>query len=113
MRRVGGDKYRRTAMMRLWVVNGIVKYVGYIDNGRKSWLVVTSDELQNGKFLKPTKLQKRMSWDNRYWKGLAMPTEYYLETMVLSDRSQSLNDFVELALEHSLQRLKKSRQNLT
>ncbi|NER26670.1 MAG: hypothetical protein F6J89_03320 [Symploca sp. SIO1C4] len=105
-------------MMGLWIVDGIVQYVGFIKNGRKSWLIVTNDELQNGKFSRPTKLPKRRGsqwnseywkWNSDYWKGLAMPTQFYLKTMALSDHSHSLSAFVELALEHSLQKLKKNR----
>jgi Endonuclease NucS len=111
MRGTRGDNYRRTSMMRIWVVDGIVKYIGYIENGRKSWLIVTSDELKDAKFTQPTKLNKWMKYgDNRYWKGLAMPTQFYLQVMTLTDRSNTLNAFVELALQHSLQRIKKSRQ---
>jgi hypothetical protein len=111
MRGARGENYRRTSMMRLWVVDGIVKYVGYIENGRKSWLIVTSDELKNEKFTQPTKLNKWMKYgDSRYWKGLAMPTQFYLQAMTLTDCSDTLNAFVELALQHSLQRIKKSRK---
>lgn len=110
MRGVRGDNYKRTAMMRLWLIDGIVKYIGYIENGRKSWLIVTNDELKNGKFTLPTKLKKQKWGGNlRYWKGLAMPTEFYLETMGISNNSLCLSTFVELALKHSLQRQKKSR----
>ncbi len=106
--------YKRTAMMRLWIVDGIVKHIGYVENGNKGWLVVTNDELQSGTFSKPVKLKK---WMNQYrhssasyWKGLAMPTQFYLKTMGFTIDSHSLNTFVELALEHSLQRLNKDRQ---
>ena len=102
------DSYKRTAMMRLWIVDGTVQYVAYIENQRKSWLVVTDEEIQTGKFTKPVKLQRKA--DSAYWKGLAMPTDVYLNLMELTARSHSLNAFVELALEHSLQRLTKSRQ---
>jgi hypothetical protein len=99
--------FKKTAMMRIWLIDGIVTYVGYIENGRKSWLIVTQDEVENGKFILPTKLQK-WSGSTRYWKGLAMPTEFYLETMKISDRSYCFDFFVELALKHSLQRQQKS-----
>ena len=102
------DSYKRTAMMRIWIVNGTVQYVAYIENQRKSWLVVTDEEIQTGKFTKPVKLQKKGR--SAYWKGLAMPTDTYLDLMGFTARSHSLNSFVELALEHSLQRLTKSRQ---
>lgn len=102
------DSYKRTAMMRLWIVDGIVQYIAYIENQRKSWLVVTDEEIQTGKFTKPVKLQKKGR--SAYWKGLAMPTDVYLDLMGFTAHSHSLNSFVELALEHSLQRLTKSRQ---
>ncbi|MBD2179020.1 DUF91 domain-containing protein [Pseudanabaena sp. FACHB-1998] len=102
------DSYKRTAMMRLWIDDGIVRYVGYIENQRKSWLVVTDEEIQKGKFTKPVKLQRKGL--SAYWKGLAMPTDIYLDLMGFTPRSHSLNSFVELSLEHSLQRLTKSRQ---
>lgn len=104
------DTFKRTAMMRLWVVDEIVKYVGFIKNGRKSWLVVTSEELQNGTFTKPTKLQKSMDTNKYYWNGLAMPTQLYLKMMGISENSESLKTFVELALEHSIQRIQKNRK---
>jgi len=102
------DSYKRTAMMRLWIDNDTVQYVAYIENQRKSWLVITDEEIQTGKFTKPTKLQKKGR--RAYWEGLAMPTDIYLDLMGLTARSHSLNDFVELALEHSLERLTKSHQ---
>ncbi len=107
---IRGDNYKKTAMMRLWLVDDMVKYIGYIENGRKSWSVVTNDELQNGIFSKPTKFKKWTGGYGLYWKGLAMPTQSYLEIMKISEESYSLNTFAELALEHSLQRLRKSRQ---
>ncbi|MGK7949437.1 MAG: endonuclease NucS domain-containing protein [Xenococcaceae cyanobacterium] len=111
MRMRGGreENYNRTAMMRLWLIDGIVTYVGYIHNGRKSWLIFTSDELENERFSLPSKLKKqKWSGNARYWKGLAMPTDFYLETMGISNNSYSLDFFVELALKHSLHRQKKS-----
>ncbi len=105
------DSYKRTAMMRIWIADGIVQYVGYIENQRKSWLVVTDEEIQTGKFTKPVKLQRKGR--SAYWKGLAMPTDIYLDLMGFPVRSHSLNAFTELALEHSLQRLTKSRQKTT
>jgi len=105
------DSYKRTAMMRIWVTDGIVQYVGYIENQRKSWLVVTDEEIQTGKFTKPVKLHRKSG--SAYWKGLAMPTDIYLDLMGFTACSHSLNAFVELALEHSLQRLTKSRQKTT
>ena len=102
------DSYKRTAMMRLWIDDGIVQYVGYIENQRKSWLVVTDEEIQTGKFTKPVKLQRKGL--SAYWKGLAMPTDIYLDLMGFTSRSHSLNAFVELSLEHSLKRITKSRQ---
>jgi len=102
------DSYKRTAMMRLWIVDEVVQYIGYIENQRKSWLIVTDEEIQTGKFTKPTKLHRK--GDSAYWKGLAMPTDIYLELMGFSDCSHSLNAFVQLALDHSLQRLTKNRQ---
>ena len=102
------DSYKRTTMMRIWIVDGIVQYVAYIENQRKSWLVVTVEEIQTGKFTKPVKLHRKA--DSAYWKGLAMPTDIYLDLMGFTAHSHSLNAFVELALEHSLQRLTKSRQ---
>lgn len=107
MGKIWGERYKRTAMMRLWVVNGFVKYIGYIENGRKSWLIVTSDELEDRKFSLPTKL-KKWRGDDSYWKGLAMPIDYYLKMMKLSESSNSLIELVELALNYSLQRQKKA-----
>ncbi len=108
MKAVERDSYKRTAMMRIWIADGIVRYVAYIENQRKSWLVVTDEEIQMGKFTKPVKLQRKGR--SAYWKGLAMPTDIYLDLMSFPARSHSLNAFIELALEHSLQRLTKSRQ---
>lgn len=102
------DSYKKTVMMRLWIADSIVQYVAYIENQRKSWLVVTDEEIQTGKFTKPIKLHRKAN--SAYWKGLAIPTDVYLDLMGFIARSHSLNAFVELSLEHSLQRLTKSRQ---
>jgi hypothetical protein len=109
MQRAGGENYKRKAMMRIWVVDGRVSFVGFIANGRKSWLVVTGDELHAETFPLPTKLQKHMRYKNgnHYWKGLAMPTQYYLKTMQLPNHLSSLGEFVNLALEYALQRSQK------
>ncbi|OLP20085.1 hypothetical protein BST81_02275 [Leptolyngbya sp. 'hensonii'] len=105
------ENFKKTAMMRLWIVNDQVTCLAYVENGRKSWLIVTKEEIETGKFSLPTKLRKWMQYTHSYWKGLAMPVQFYLETMELPDRADSLSSFVELALEHSLQRLRKSKSS--
>jgi hypothetical protein len=108
----GGDKYKRTAMMRLWVVGGEVESIAYVENGRKSWVVVTQDEIEKQIFSRPTKMSRGGYGGSDYWKGLAMPTQYYLGTMGIIVKSYSLTEFVELALENALQRFKKSQKSL-
>jgi hypothetical protein len=103
------DNYKRTVMMKLWLVGGIVEYLGYIEHARKSWIVVTESELQSGQFPLPTKLKKHRG-NQRYWEGLAMPTEFYLGTINLACDSYSLSSFIRLAFQHALQKQEKSRK---
>lgn len=106
------DRYKRTAMMRLWIENELVQYVGYIDKGRKSWIVITPDEFKDETIPTPTKLKKNYSYEH-YWKGLAMPTEYYFKICQIVDRPHTLHSLIDLALEHSLARAQRSKRSKT
>ncbi|CAN1210198.1 DUF91 domain-containing protein [Tumidithrix helvetica PCC 7403] len=105
------ETYKKTSMMRLWIVDGEVEFLAYVENKRKSWLVFTKDELENQKFPRPTKMRGRRYGEIHYWEGLAMPTQFYLETMGMIDKSHSLSDFVALALDHALKRYTKSQSS--
>ena len=108
------DNYKRTSMMKLWVDAGLVKYVGYVENGRRRCITVTIEELSHEKFSMPTKLNKWLKkygdryWMNSraYWNGLAMPSGVYKEKMDMMDLETSLEAFTSLALEHSFGRSK-------
>jgi len=106
------DRYKRTAMMRLWVENELVQYVGYIDKGRKSWIVITPDEFKDETIPTPTKLKKNYSYEH-YWKGLAMPTEDYFKICQIVDRPHTLQSLIDLALEHSVARVQRSKRSKT
>jgi Endonuclease NucS len=107
------ESYQRTSMMRIWVVNGNVQYLGYVENGKKSWVVITDDEISSGAFTKPVKLNKWMKYGNsRYWKGLAMPTQFYLNHLKLEVETNNLSSFLDLALNHLVFRLKKSKKQI-
>jgi len=106
------DRYKRTAMMRLWVENELVQYVGYIDKGRKSWIVITPDEFKDETIPTPTKLKNNYSYEH-YWKGLAMPTEDYFKICQIVDRPHTLQSFIDLALEHSVSRAQRSKRSKT
>ncbi|MEN8443674.1 MAG: endonuclease NucS domain-containing protein [Cyanobacteria bacterium J06555_13] len=105
-------KYKRTSMMRIWVDNDEVKYLGYIHNSRRRWLIVTIQELKDERFPIPTKLNKWLKYtegkywlsEGGYWKGLAMPFKTYTGIMDLPDLKMSLQSVVQLALAHSLDR---------
>jgi hypothetical protein len=99
--------YQRTSMMRIWLTGNQVNHIGYIDKGRKSWLIVTSEDLEKEGFSQPTKLKFRHGND-RYWKGLAMPREYYLTLMDLPEDSKHFHEFLDIALDTSLRRFHKS-----
>jgi hypothetical protein len=76
-----------------------VKYIGYIENGRKSWLIFTKQELDNRFFAKPNKLKGSRNSTNPYyyqpyWKSLAISTDVYLKLIEISECSHSLNKFV-------------------
>lgn len=111
-------KYKRTSMMRLWVNDGNVKYLGYMHNSRRRWLLVTLQEIKDKKFAIPTKLNKYLKFrDNRYWlsmgaywKGLAMPFETYTQTMDISELDTSFQAVCQLALEHSLDKRNRQRE---
>jgi hypothetical protein len=105
------ESYQRTSMMRIWVVNENVQYLAYIENGKKSWVVITDDEINSGIFTRPVKLNKWMKYGNsRYWKGLAMPTQFYLNHLKLEVETNNLSSFLELALNHLVFRLKKTKK---
>jgi hypothetical protein len=107
------DSYHRTSMMQIWVVNRNVQYLAYIENGIKSWAVVTNDEINTGAFTRPVKLNKWMSYGNsRYWKGLAMPTQFYLNHLKPEIETNNLSSFLKLALSHLVLRLKKSKRQI-
>lgn len=114
--RYGGvisDRCKRTAMMRLWVKNEVVQYIGYIENGRKSWRVMTPDEFNDETIPTPTKLKKNYYSDEHYWKGLAMPTEDYFKICKIVDRPHTLQSLIDLALEHSVARAQRSKRSKT
>ncbi|NET49230.1 MAG: hypothetical protein F6K09_10995, partial [Merismopedia sp. SIO2A8] len=100
----------RVSMMQIWTLDNKVQYIGYINNGRKSFLIYTPDELNTDGFQKPTKL-KCEKWGGaaRYWKGLAMPLDFYLSEMEIDRDVSVLGDVVQLALEQSLQKFNKSK----
>jgi hypothetical protein len=103
-------RYKRTSMMRIWLDNDEVKYLGYIHNSSRRWLIVTIQELKNERFPIPTKLNKWLKctddqyWisEGIYWKGLAMSFKTYTETMDLPSLEMSTQAVVQLALGHSL-----------
>ena len=100
----------RTSMIQIWTEDNMVQYVGYINNGRKSFLIYTPDELKTGNVQKPNKLKcGKWAGEARYWKGLAMPLEFYLNKMRISKKVVVLGDLVQLALEHALQKFSKSK----
>lgn len=114
--RYGGvipDGCKKTAMMRLWVENEAVQYIGYIENGRKSWKVITPDEFNDETIPTPTKLKKNYDPDKPYWKGLAMPTESYFRICRIVDRPHTLQSFIDLALEHSVARAQRNKKPKT
>ncbi len=101
-----GNHYKRTSMMRIWIEHDFVIDIGYIDKQRKSWIVVTQNELNRDQSSQPTKLKFKHGSD-QYWKGLAMPRDFYIKLMGLSKELMVLNDFLELALENAWQRFQK------
>lgn len=111
------EKYKRTSMMRIWVDADEVKYLGYVHNSRRRWLLVTGQEIKDERFPIPTKLNKWLKYREglywlsigAYWKGLAMPLETYTETMNIPNLDSSFQAVVHLALDHSLDRLTKRR----
>lgn len=104
------DSYKRTAMMQIFIQDGLVQYVGYVHKGSKSWVIITPDEFKDENIPKPTKLKKELYIDEYYWKGLAMPCEYYLKTQRIDDRSKTLEYFINLALEHSLEKMERRKK---
>lgn len=111
------ETYKRTSMMRIWTDTDEVKYLGYVHNSRRRWLLVTGKELEDERFPIPTKLNKWLKYREgrywlgigAYWKGLAMPFEVYTKTMDISDLDSSFQSVIQLALKHSLDRATEQR----
>ncbi|MGA1262599.1 MAG: hypothetical protein ACO331_01640 [Prochlorothrix sp.] len=100
-------------MMKIWLQDDQVQFIGYLPKNSKGYKVVTENEISSGQFTAPAQSRKHRhphSGDyfvTAYWRGIAMPVAEYLRIVKKIEIRQdlgSIESFVSLAIETALQR---------